>query len=149
MPQAIGLPFVSEVTKQDLEQFADTLPPSAKELIEIAGAEAAARLISTWPGTQFPVVRNPKMPRCRERMARLREIVGEPAFQRLANAYPSNKTLYVPSLEQAQRGRVSQAIKADYDRLTIREGYSHRDALFELVISYRKSSRAIEKWLSR
>ena len=125
-------------------------PRSARELIEVAGLEAAALLITAWPGQVWPVPArvgggNPAGVR---RWAQLVEIVGEPAAARIVHWCPGGE-LFVPNLKEVLWSRNQDLIRADFDRLTTTGGYSVREAIFELGIKYGCSHTAVDRALKR
>ncbi len=125
-------------------------PRTAADLIRIAGLDAAAALIMAWSGQEWPV------PVCvgggtaqgRRRYAQLSEIAGENAAKRIVAQYGGGM-LIVPNLKEVRHQRDQDLIRAEFDRLTMRNGYSSRDAVFELGIKYGYAGRTIEKIIKR
>lgn len=126
-------------------------PGGAEVLVRKIGIEAAASLITAWPGQDFPVpVRiGGGNASGKRRWGALVGIVGEYAARQIV-AYCGGSILYIPSCKEAIWAQVQNKIRADYDRLTGPEmGYTHPEAIFELGINYKVSGRAIEKSLAR
>jgi len=125
-------------------------PRTARELIRVAGLEAAAQLISAWPGQEWPVPArvggsNPAGVR---RWAQLVEIVGEAPAACIVRWSPGG-VLCVPNLKEVMWSYTQDKIRADFDRLTITGGYSLREAVFELGIKYGCTGAAIQRALKR
>lgn len=125
-------------------------PRTAAELIRIAGLDAAARLISAWPGQEFPVPlhgarRNDKGER---RFDRLAEIVGEPVALAIVRHWGGLK-LTVPNCKEVLWTWRQDRIREAYDELTGKKGYSHPEAVFELGVSYGVTGRCVELVLKR
>jgi len=124
-------------------------PSNAEELIQVAGLQAAARLISAWPGQEFPVpaVVGGGNPRGTRRWEQLVEVVGPGPAERILGRWRGGM-LYVPSCKEALWSQTQDKIRAHYDRLTTKEGYSHPEAVFELGITYNVSGRGVERILA-
>ena len=125
-------------------------PRTARDLIRVAGLEGAAALITAWPGQEWPVPArvgggNPFGVR---RWAQLVEIVGEPAAGRIVRWSPGG-VLCVPNLKEVRWSHTQDKIRADFDRLTLTNGYSLREAVFELGIKYGCTGAAIQRALKR
>ena len=103
-----------------------------------------------WSGQEWPV------PVCvgggtaqgRRRYAQLSEIAGENAAKRIVAQYGGGM-LIVPNLKEVRHQRDQDLIRAEFDRLTLRNGYSSRDAVFELGVKYGYAGRTIEKIIKR
>lgn len=124
-------------------------PSNAEELIQVAGLHAAARIISAWPGQEFPVpaVVGGGNPRGTRRWEQLVEVVGPGPAERILGRWRGG-LLYVPNCKEAIWSATQDKIRAHYDRLT-NEGYSHPEAIFELGITYNVSGRGVELVLAR
>lgn len=125
-------------------------PRSARELMRVAGQEAAAALITAWPGQEFDVPRrvgggNPAGERQWDRLV---EIVQYEAARRIVMHW-GGQPLDIPNCKEVLWARAQDRIRADYDRLTGAEGYSHRTAIFELGIAYGVVGRCIENVIKR
>lgn len=57
--------------------------------------------------------------------------------------YWGGSPLAIPNLKEVIWSRTQDKIRAEYDRLTLREGYSGRDACFALAIEFRVTNKAI------
>ena len=82
------------------------------------------------------------------RWGQLVEIVGEPAATRIVRWAPG-AALFIPNLKEVRWSQTQDAIRADFDRLTLTAGYSVREAVFELGIRYGVSGAAIQRTLKR
>lgn len=125
-------------------------PKAAQELVNIAGIEATAKLITAWPGQYFPVplCGNRKNAQGERRFDQLAEIVGNAAAQTIVQFWGGAR-LTVPNCKEALWARSQQAIRASYDVLTGKGGYSHNDAVFELGITHQITGRCVELVLKR
>lgn len=124
-------------------------PRTARDLVRVAGFEAAAQLISSWPGQKFPVpavVGGGNRAGVR-RWGQLVEIVGEPIATRIVKWCPG-ADLYIPALDQVRQSRTHDLVRAEFDRLTA-TGYSQREAVFELGLKHSMSHAAIETAVNR
>ena len=122
---------------------------TAMELIRIAGLEAAAKLITAWPGQEFPV------PQCtkeghnsRRRFDQLARVVGTDAARRIVAHFGGQK-LYIPSCKMAITASNNARLRAEYDQMTGTNGLTHPEAVFGLGISYGICGRAVERILKR
>jgi hypothetical protein len=133
-------------TLHDLPNF----PAFGRELVRVAGLTAAARLISEWGGQEFrvPAVVGGGSPKGERRWAQLSEIAGEEAAGRMVRAWPG-EIIYIPLCEAARGRALEDKLKNEYDELTGPGRYSHRDAVFELGVKYRKNYRSIERLVNR
>lgn len=125
-------------------------PRTAMDLCRVAGVEGAARLIAAWGGQVWPVpIRAGGVHRQGvQRYAQLSEIVGESAAQRIV-AYWGGTPLSIPNLKEVIWSRTQDLIRADFDRLTTKSGYSATEAIFELGIKYSVTGKAISNVLKR
>lgn len=136
---------------QDLRCLPE-FPRSAEDLIRAGGLEAAAALITTWPGVVFPcpiVFGKRQNGRGQRRYEQLIEVVGEHAARRYVQHYRGTDML-IPNCKDALWVRKQETIREHYDRLTsVGMGYSHTEAVFELCITYNYSTRCIEAVIKR
>lgn len=125
-------------------------PAFARELIRVAGIEAAAALIDAWGGQEWRVPKRAggESPRSERRWAALAEVVGEAAAERIVRAW-GGEYIYIPFCNAARGRALEAAIRKEYDDLTLRQGYSHRDAVFNLGTKFRKNHRSVEKLVNR
>ena len=125
-------------------------PRTAADLIRIAGLEGAARIISAWGGASWPVpVRAGGVrPEGIRRWAHLCEIVGEPAAGRIV-AYWGGSRLSIPNLKEVINSRNHDLMRAEFDLLTSRRGYSSPEAVFELCLKYDCTDKTVENALKR
>lgn len=129
---------------QDLSLY-PLFPKTAKDLILVAGLEAAAALITAWPGQDWPIpVRAGGASKQGEkRYAQLQEIVGDAAAKRIVT-WGAGGTLIVPNLKVVIHQRNQERARQLYDQL-IRDGYSSREAIFEIGIKFLIAKRTMEK----
>jgi hypothetical protein len=126
-------------------------PASARRLVTVAGLDAAARLISAWPGQEWPVpsVEGSGTATGVKRWAQLVEIVGEDAARRIICHYRGDR-LYIPRCDVAATLAGRESVRADYARLTSRAGgASHGEAVYALGLKYGRTGRWIERIVNR
>lgn len=124
-------------------------PKTATDLIRVAGAEAAAALITAWPGQEWPVpVRaGGGSASGAVRYAQLLEVVGATAAARIIS-WAGGGMLIVPNMKAVIHQRDQDRIRQRYDVLIV-AGYSSRDAVFEIGIAYKLAQRTVEKIIKR
>lgn len=120
-------------------------PKTAVDLIRIAGIEAAAALITAWPGQEWPVpVRvGGATDKGARRYEQLVEIVGADSAGRIIRHYGGGM-LVVPNLKVVLHQLHQEQIRQEYDGL-IRGGYSSPEAVFSLGVKFNLNGRAIER----
>ena len=124
-------------------------PRTAAELMRIAGLHAAARLIGAWRGQEFPVpLHRRRTAPSERRYAQLAEIVGEAVAGRIV-AHWGGQILYVPNCKEALTARNHDRIRAEFDRLTVIQGYSQPEAVFELGLFYDLTGKEIQNVLKQ
>lgn len=124
-------------------------PRTARELIGVAGMEAAARLITAWPGRTFPVpLRTRHTPDGERRFAQLADVIGDAEATRIVKHW-GGQPLYVPSCDIVQTQAQHDAIRAEFDALTRINGYSRPEAVWALCDIFKCSDRTIDKALDR
>lgn len=124
-------------------------PRTVRELIRIAGPEAAAKLVTAWPGRTFPVpLRTRNMLDGERRFAQLAEVVGDGEATRIVKHW-GGQPLYVPSCDIVQTQAQHDAIRAQFDVLTRVDGYSYPEAVWALCDRFDCSDRTIENALKR
>lgn len=121
-------------------------PRTARDLVRVAGIEAAAQLITAWPGQEWPVPARigGGTAAGTRRWAQLVEIVGETAAARIVRWCPGG-VLFVPNLKEVVWSWTQDRIRAEFDALTTRQGYSAREAIFELGIKYGCTRAAVKR----
>ena len=136
--------FLVELSKLPL------FPRTARALVELVGVAPTAALIGAWGGAVWPVpVRvGGGNTAGRLRYAQLCEIAGDAAAERIVRHWGGTQ-LTVPNLKEVIWSYKKDRIRAEFDRLTTRDGYSGREATFELVLKYRVTARAVEKALGQ
>lgn len=119
-------------------------PRTARDLMRVAGLEAAAALIHARRGTclRIPIHVGGGQ------YALLQEIVGDPAAQRIV-AYWSGTVLAVPNCKEAMEVRDKDRMRADFDHLTLQLGYNSTEAITELALKYGSSYRTVEKAMKK
>ena len=142
--------YARDFTPESLLAVRDLLPKTALELVGMLGTEAAAALLNARPGCEFLVPKHAdRHPAGARRWAELAEIVGEQGVQALAARWGGD-VIGVPVCNDARFELRARAIRAEFDRLTVNEGYSGKQAIYEIGIKFAPiSSRAIEKILNR
>lgn len=124
-------------------------PEQAEVLILVAGVEAAARLISAWGKQEWSVPVKPGGVTRAGIMqyARLEEIVGGQAAARIVKHWAGQR-LYIPACEEAFEYLDRDLARAEFDRLTLKEGFSSPEAVSEISFLLNVSNRAVERWLA-
>lgn len=127
-------------------------PRTAEELIQVAGLEAAAALITAWPGAEYPcpvAFGRHRTKQGQRRFDMLAEIVGERPARRICGHW-GGRILDVPNCKDALWARKQDEIRAMYDKLTSSANdYSHAEAIFEIGILHNVTGRCVENILSR
>lgn len=133
------------LTATDLAEVWHLLPYTAQALVGCLGAEAAARLLDARPGCELRVPKHAdRHPEGIKRWAELEAIIGPDAMRALAQRWGGD-VLYLPICDAARRELRDRAIRAEFDRLTITEGYSGKQAIYEIGLKFAPiTSRAIE-----
>lgn len=125
-------------------------PRTARDLMRVAGLEAAAALIHARRGTclRIPIHAGGANPQGARQYALLQEIVGDPAARRMV-AYWGGTVLSVPNCREAREARDKERMRADFDRLTLHQGYNATEAVTELALKYGTNYRSVEKALKK
>ena len=125
-------------------------PRTARELVELIGVAPTAALIAAWPGAAWPVpvVIGGGNAAGRLRYAQLGEIVGDGAAERIVRHWGGTE-LNVPNLKEVIWSYNQDRIRAEFDHLTTRGGYSRREAVFELGLKFGVTAKAIDSALAR
>lgn len=120
-------------------------PKTAVDLVRVAGIEAAAILIKSWPGQEWPVPKHVGggTDKGARRWEQLLELVGADSARRIVREWGGGM-LIVPNLKVVLHQRNQACIRDEYDSL-IRQGYSSPEAVFSLGIKYNFNGRAIER----
>ncbi len=124
---------------------AAALPETAQIIAGLIGFDATRLLVESLGGTTFPVAQG-KTRLGEIRFTALAEIVGETNARLLAD-HSRGEKLYIPRCESWFKQQRNTRIIADFDRLTLQEGYSQPEAIVCLCLKYRISDRQIEKIL--
>lgn len=121
---------------EDLHAVYSLLPHSAQVLIDAIGATAALTLLNRLGGCEINIPKHPdKHPAGAQRWELLAEIIGEDAMQALAKRWGGD-VLDIPICKDARRELRDRAIRAEFDRLTMKEGYSGRQAVYEITLKF-------------
>lgn len=121
------------------------LPDTARVIAGLIGLDTTLLLVESLGGTTFPIAQG-KTRLGEIRFAALSEIIGVENARVLGDYY-RNEKLYIPRCEAWFKRERNARITSDFDRLTMREGYSYPEAIVSLCIKYRLSDRQIEKIL--
>lgn len=130
----------SNITVDDLRNFANLVPPSGSALLRMLGVPAGLLLLNAWAGVQVVVPKGP----CNnaggaKRWAQMVAIVGEDAMGVLAHEM-GGEVLEVPTLDALRKERRNHTIRTEFDRLTARapagEGLSKGRAVQELGLMF-------------
>lgn len=125
-------------------------PRTAADLVRVIGLDAAAALITAWGGRTWDVpIRVGGGNRAGQiRYAQLAELVGEAAAARVVG-YWGGSPLNIPNLKEVTWFDQQDKIRAEFDRLTTREGYSGREAVFALGTQFNVTDKAIQNALKK
>lgn len=130
---------------EDLHTVYTLLPYTAQVLIDVIGATHACALLTARPGCTLMIPKHPDHnPAGAKRWAELAEIVGDAGMQALAKRWGGD-VIDIPTCKAARDELRHRAIRAEFDRLTITEGLSGKQAIYEIGLKFAPiSSRAIE-----
>lgn len=133
------------MTADDLRAVWTLLPYTAQALMQCLGDAPAARLLAARPGCQFLVPKHAdRHPAGAKRWAELAEIVGGEAMAALAERWGGD-VIEIPTCKAARDELRNRAIRAEFDRLTLDESMSGKQAIYEIGLRFAPiSSRAIE-----
>lgn len=134
----------------DLQSISGLLPYTAQVLIGCIGPEATARLLSARPGCSIQIPRHPDANAAgARRWAELAEIIGEHEMRLLATRWGGD-IIDIPTCKAARDELRARSIRAMYDQLTMRDGYSGNQAIYEICLRFAPiSSRAVELIIGR
>lgn len=134
---------------RELSRF-PAFPDTARTLMRVAGDEAAAKLISYWPGQEpeLPTRRSIESGRSRQVFGRLVDLIGEEASWKIIDAMGGGD-LQIPNCKLVIRQRTQEVIRRRYDEMTTSGGMSHRDAVFNLGIDFNTAARSVERILKQ
>lgn len=118
------------------------LPDAAIGLIQVAGMEAAMALITTYPGTTFPIGRNQTRAGKALHMA-LAEVVGEQEAIRLETAYAAQRRLWIPKCDDAIREVRNRYIRQQFDQFTHQGKMSSVLAVRNLALANKLTERRV------
>jgi hypothetical protein len=139
------------MTPAELKQLASlpAFPGTGRELLRVAGLEAAAALVTAWGGLTWPVPVVSEFSREEgyARMAELAAITGGAAAEQIVRHY-GGTDLYIPNCRKALRQLAQARLIDDYDRL-LSQGLSATRAVFQLGQKYQMNYRSIQEALNR
>lgn len=123
-------------------------PNTAKEIVRVLGFESSAQLISAWGGQEWPVplVCGGSNKAGARRYQRMFDTVGEIASQCLIKEFGGTR-LMIPNLKMVIWSQTKDAIRQEFDALTIKDGLSSPEAVFELGIKFGVTGKAVENVL--
>lgn len=129
----------------DLHAVYSLLPYTAQVLIDVLGPTHACALLDARPGCQMTIPRHSdRHPAGARRWAELSDIIGEDGMQALAARWGGD-VIEIPTCKAARAELRNRAIRAEYDRLTMKESCTGRQAVYEIGLKFAPiSSRAIE-----
>jgi Mor transcription activator family len=141
------------VTPDDLQTFAELVPPTGRAIVRMIGMIDAVKVINTWRGAQIIIPKGAcNNPGGAKRWAQLSAAVGEHILSALAQ-HLGGDCLDVPNLEGLRIARRNRAIVGEFDRLTAREpageALSKTRAVEQLAIAHHLSYRQIEDILDK
>lgn len=133
------------LTPEDCAAISGCLPYTALALIQAIGAVAACTLINERPGVTLVIPKHPNANAAgARRWAELAELIGEPAMQILAAKW-GGEPFSVPVCKRAREELRDRRIREHWDRLVNREGFSGRQAVYEIcLLEAPITSRAVE-----
>lgn len=143
----------SNITVDDLRNFANLVPPSGRAVLRMLGQEDGLKVLNNLRGTQIIIPKGPcNNPSGAKRWAQLVAVIGERAMGQLAREMGGD-CLEVPSLEALRLERRNHAIRTQFDRLTAKppagEGLSKGRAVQELGLTHHLVWRQLEVILDR
>lgn len=138
------------LTAADLAEVGHLLPYTAAHLLRVLGEGPALALLNTLPGVEMTIPkRADHNPAGARRWRMLAEIVGQDGMEQLAATF-GGTVLDIPVCDEARREARNRAIRAEFDRLTMREGFSKAQAVCELGLVHRPITyRQLEKIIDR
>jgi len=124
-------------------------PTGARQLAEVFGWAAAAKIITAWPGQEFPV---PKVvggmnKAGKRRWGQLVSVVGEEVAAKIV-AYCGGGPLLVPSCKEAIHQARQEELRQRYDKL-ITAGFSSTEATFDVGIEFGVSGKTVERIVNK
>jgi hypothetical protein len=130
---------------QSLRVYAD-FPMAAEELIYRLGIDAAATLISRYPGQTYkaPTLADYHHPAHLSLIRELEALIGPEAAQKM-RLYFGGFAHYIPSCRAARRARENEQKIREYEALIGPGGMSANQAAAELSLKYGCCDRSIER----
>lgn len=121
-----------------LEQVADFLPESVKQIADLIGYPQTVRLLKTFGGTTFPMGRGARAFGA-PRWVLLRELIGEKNAELIVNNF-IGEVLYLPRCDRALRELRNRSFIDDYQQLQ-NQGSAPSTAVTLLCAKYGFSDR--------
>lgn len=133
------------LTADDCAAVRGLLPYTAHALIAAIGEQATCTLINERPGVSLVIPRHANANAAgARRWAELAELIGEEAMILLSSKY-GGEVLSIPVCKAARNELQARGIRALFDRLTMVDGYSGRQARYECCLRFAPiTSRALE-----
>lgn len=130
----------TNLTEDDLREFAALLPESMLGMASVAGFAAVHALVSRCGGTILRIGKNDSAIG-RLLHQELAAIVGETAADRIETAYGGNCRMQIPRCKKAMNAVRNNAIRRDFDRHTSQ--MSGVKAVNKIALEYGIGSRAV------
>lgn len=125
----------------------DALPATARRIAELIGLPATLRLVEAFGGLELRLSQGIQASGM-ARFAEVAEVIGEDHARRLAREFRQGRVT-VPLCHAAIRAAQAEAIRQEFDRLTLTDGWTGTDAVRHLVRQYRPiSQRTVERYLA-
>jgi len=117
------------------------LPNAIQQILDSIGVVATLQLVKVFGGGTFRVPLRRSQAGEVQFQSLAREI-GDEAAMKMVDLY-GNRELYIALCDEALRELRNRQIRADFDRLTQKEGHGAMRAVAALAPLYRKSDRMI------
>lgn len=133
----------------ELSRF-PAFPETARTLMRVAGHEAAAKLITCWPGQapDVPTRRSIESGRCRLIFDLMVDLIGNTAAWQIVDELGGD-LVRIPNCKAVSYQHVQEIIRAKFDEMTTTGGMSYPTAVFQLGIEFNLSRRSVERILKR
>lgn len=125
-------------------------PETARTLIRVAGVDAAAKLIARWPGQEpeIPTRRSIESGRSRLVFDLLVDLIGDAAAWQIVDQLGGGK-MQIPNCKAVIYQHVQEIIRAKFDEMTTKGGWSYTAAVFQLGVEFNLARRSVERILKR
>lgn len=156
MNAATLLPPPNRLEAADLEQLAHLLPPTAANLVRVAGTEAGLALLNRWPGVLYPVPKHADANAAgAARWAAIAAITGAQAMPAIAEHY-GGSAIALPTCRSLLAEKRNRWLRARFDDLVDPHGPAlpASAAVYELCLALAEAGqpmtyREVEKALAR